>query len=783
MSRQNYYILLELDPSVKDEAGIENAIKKKQAQWSSERNNPTKAVLAKQNLEELKNIRAVLLDPQARNEEAEAAKKEFEAIEKEKTEKLRRTAFIAVDNGEISAKDLSKLVQDFKLTEAEILKIINAKIKKEEVLTYKDDGIVPLEAVDKNNIKKDLDVVKKENLFIFLDRAKTSSCAELLKRADEIYNAASKNANKTAEITATVNLAGLCKKWFKDDSVKNRYEKTLRMSIFEDIYPLIDQAANDGIIEPHEYRKLMEACTDKGIKIDEAEYRIIEYCKKHAKKPVIQRSATAEYKIQVQCGFCGHLNDKAAVNCSSCGKPMKINCPKCGKEADSVSKACSGCGFSIGDMPNADPLMKEAKIELSRKNFAKARALLAEAEIFNPKHPDIEKIKTELNREFEIVKTINELFAAKRYIESQAKIAELKNINASSADIPKYEKKAEEQIAAANALCKKASAESNSAKKLEMFLSALDECSDYSAAITGASSVPVDPPSNLVVTKDKSTIILNWKMPADSRAVKYKIIRKENSAPTSPGDGTAMAETSGTSWRDEKAEFAKKYYYGVFSARGDSLSAVTAAKDPVVLDMDLEDVKKLKGTLSGGHIYLDWEFPNKCDSVKIDFSNSISQNAPVTTAEAVYTKDQYNRSKGYVLKNPANSDYHFTVYSRYKSDNQDYLSKGAKCVVINSEKINISYKVAKKGFFSKSACIRLESKLAPGGLPDIMVIAKRGSFPLTRQDGKCVMNINGAVMDKTTLDIDIPPQEIDGHQIRLFFAENNPKIEFVRSAK
>lgn len=623
--RDNYYILLGLDPSVRDEASIAKAIKNKQAEWSRDRNNPTKAVEAKRNMSKLKDIEIVLKDPQKRNDEAENAKKIKLAEEKKNHETLRMRAFVVTENEEISELELSKLAKDFKLTEAEVLKIINAKVKKEEVIDYKDDGIPPLDKTVAKNIRTSLDIIKKEDnitkeykpkdLFEFLGCATTASCTKLLERADEIYSEASRNSNKTAEIDATITLAGLCKKWLKDDNVKGMYEKTLRLEALDEVYNMVDLAASDGIIDAQEYQKLIKACTVKGIKVNEAEFRIHEYCKEKKFPPPI-RTENAEYKKQIQCGICGHLNDKSAVNCGNCGNSMKIICPKCGKEAASASKACSGCGFSIGDMPSANPLIRNAKVELSRKNFKQARDLLAEAEAFNPKHPDIEKIKEELKKEEDTVKKINALFAKNNFVEAQTEIAKLKIINPNNAGVSEYEKKAEERIAAAGTLCKKAGVELNLSKKLDMFLTALDECADFSAAITGISSVPVNAPTDLAVTKDKSTVILNWRAPKEGRGLKYKVVRKENSAPANPDDDEILAETETLSWRDDKPVPDKWYGYSVFAIR--YVGGKRFYSPPVNTSFFLQaEVSNVHHKITDSGIYITWNKPKNSSGVTV----------------------------------------------------------------------------------------------------------------------------------------------------------------------
>jgi hypothetical protein len=776
-TRDNYYILLELDPAVRDIAGIEKALKERQEYWTQPQNR--RKGEATQFFDNIKKIKPKLLelDLEARTDEANAALRILSERKQKEYEELRIAASVVVDEkGEISELALDELVKKFKLKKVEILSAINATVKKMENIEYTDNGIVPLDSSIVKGIKKDLDIVGKKNLFDFLGLTPNSSYDALLEKAKKMQM----RGEITAILTATNSLIGKCVTYLKDEP-KKKYIKALRLEALEKVYSMVDIAASDGIIDAHEYQKLIEACvkagTDANIKIgvSEAEYRIHEYCKKKKPVPKIIRSANAEYKKMAQCGICGHLNDKTAANCGNCGNSMKIVCPKCGKDAESANKNCSGCGFTIGGMPNANPLMRDAEVELKKKNFTEARNLLAQAEAYNPKHQNIEKIKAELAKEDDTVQKIREFISAKKFFGLQKEIENLKQIHPNNPDIPKFEKTAKDGIDAADKLCKMASIERDQ-KKLDLFVQALDKCADFPSALTGVSSCPVDAPSGLIAAADEKSVKLQWRPPVENRQIKYKIIRKEKSAPINQGDGKVLGETDVVNYKDTTAEFYKDYYYAVFSIRGDSMSALIATSTPVVLEMGLEDVKKLKGKKSGDSIYLDWEFPNGCEKVRIEYSHNEGKTTPITTS---YNKITYEDKKGFAIKNPEKADFYFTVYACYESAGREYYSKGKDCFVSNSEKIYVSYSV-KKSLFSKNANLRLKCKEAPIRLPEIMVVAKRGGFPVSKIDGKCIKTIDGMDMENSVLNIDISLRDIEGCQVRLFSTAGNQKIELLR---
>ena len=57
MPRENYYLLLELDPAIQDPTLIAIALEKKQAEWSRDRNHPINKRQFQKNLEKINDIR------------------------------------------------------------------------------------------------------------------------------------------------------------------------------------------------------------------------------------------------------------------------------------------------------------------------------------------------------------------------------------------------------------------------------------------------------------------------------------------------------------------------------------------------------------------------------------------------------------------------------------------------------------------------------------------------------------------------------------------------------
>lgn len=975
--RDNYYILLELNPSIKDDASINAAITKKQQAWSLERNHPTKGSIAQQNLGKLSDIRSVLLNPELRNKESEEAKRILVIKEQEKNKDLITSGSILVKNGEILENDLKALLRKSKFkdfTKEQALKILKARIKKEEI-TYKDDGIQLLDNSVMKKIRTDLNIVSKKDLFDFLSLSPTSSCSLLIQKANEIYNSSSRNANKDdAKVTATNSLAATCQTYLKDENIKKRYHKSHEFESFLEINELIDLAANDNYIDSSEFQKLIQTCTDKGIKVDRAEFYIYEYCK-NKKIPLPQKNEKAEYKKQIQCAVCNRLNDPSATNCGNCASPLKVKCPKCSHSANSIDKACIKCGFNIGDMPNAIYLIRDANIELSKGNFETADKFIKEAEIYWPGNISLVEVKDKIHKTISksqiIIAEIDKLLIERKYSSAQIKVNELQSINKTHKNISIYEKQINEHLLAADKFCKRAKSETNNDKKLDFFLSALEECADFGDAIIGSSSLPIEPPTGLRITKNKKMIGLQWSAPSSKRALKYRVVRKENSKPSGFSDGETLAEIPNLVYEDFGVTAGKSYYYSIYSVRGNGFSSVSETQGPILIADDIqnlsvisgdstltlnwdasnlikrieifrsensrinkygegkkmvspskksftdsnlindkeyfyfifsiyedctgkeyvsdgvrissipsspplpvtdltysvnnkrvnlkwknpnkgsvqimrsqnklnhsvgsvfsfsevqsfgsflsnsssfsaffdidfqgqiiltpftihnnnailgkeisltsvEEVSNIKSQLSGGKLYLEWDWPAGCDFVKIKYSHDgFANNGKINNPTSInFTKEQYNHNSGFVINQPSNKDYYFTVYTCSKVAGKDFLSNGVNELVVNSEIINIGYKVVVKKLFDKSAFVELKCQHNIP-IPELMVVLKYSGIPLRKADGTCIKNVSVKISNGSAK-IELPFNLVaKGKYIKLFFFDesNNKKFQ------
>jgi hypothetical protein len=124
METTNYYLILKLsvNPPENDPKVIEDAIAKKQTEWSRYRNHPTKATLAQKYIGLLPQIRKVMSDPELRKKEAQNARELMARKEREKFWKIDRHLGIFLSKGHITAQEISKLAEHHAVPEDKLLK-------------------------------------------------------------------------------------------------------------------------------------------------------------------------------------------------------------------------------------------------------------------------------------------------------------------------------------------------------------------------------------------------------------------------------------------------------------------------------------------------------------------------------------------------------------------------------------------------------------------------------------------------------------------------------------
>jgi hypothetical protein len=652
METENYYKLLEIEPTVRDVNVIVSTAKKRIAEWNAAVNHPTKKMRVKEMVTAFnKIIEDVTKNPQILEDHAaEFIKMQIEE-KKEQEKAIKDSASMLVTNGKIYEAALDSLAKKYsQYSKADILEILGARIKQEKKFSYVDDGISELEGSQFKGIVENLKVVNEKNapdydLYDFLEIAKTSSIKEITaKRMTKQTENATKMI-KDAKVTATGLLCGSVSSVLEDEKKRKQYDKSLEMLVFTDIYNNINLIAQSNkTINPDQYKKLLDTCTKKRIATDKAEYYIFKYCKE--KNVIIIEPNDDSFVNQVTCRICAASNSPQATVCKVCAFPLTVTCPKCGKKSsDHKELKCTKCGFSIGDMPNAETMVIQANKSLAGGDLTAASKYLAQAEAYWKTYPGIAELKDKLNKEQSkidaFIRQINEHKKGKRYVTI---VGLLRNSRLDNAIINIHKTEAENAINSAKTVMNKIRTASNPTEKLEICMQALSLCADLEEAKKELVLSPPQSPTNLKVNVAGKTVRLSWnKLP--SGFLHYSIVRKINGIPQNHSDGEVIADITDSQYDDINMVPGLSYYFAVYSKCGDIYSKNRVTFGPVVVVEEI-NASLLNYNIHEKQINFTCKFPPNAKYIDIYRDGSLIK----TIAEVSFTDSNLITDRKYTYK-------------------------------------------------------------------------------------------------------------------------------------
>ncbi len=634
MTRENYYLLLGLDPD-KDTswAVIEPKFKKKRDLWSQQSivaPDGVKRATYKGYLRLADDMKRVLQDDALRKQEADEARGLIAKAKADDMAKLDELVRLIGAKGHLTPDDVKSLVKTGagKWTEADA----RAAAARASVPVQAKSGTVdtPEERLDPSideSITKCLQFLNKDgkgatNLYEFLEVPRSASTAALLKKTNDESAELHKNAVKDETVNIRQKLLGHCLDAFKTDKDREKYDNTLRWCKLAEIRKLAEQVGEgEGLLSATLTAELILRGKKEGLSQARVEDAVREVAAK--RKWMVEKPGANAVPANLQrCGFCHTVALPEKTHCPdvNCGRPLKIACPKCSTLAPSDARACGKCSFAIGDMPLAASLIRSAKGAMATDPVA-ARAALAQALIFHPNHPEAKELLGQLNdREKDArrqLEAIDRLCLDRKYVAARTRIEEFAINFPGDASLPGLRKEAADALAAAAAHVQRAKALQASGKTddaIDAFTDAVGICADFKDAADGLSRCPPEAATGAAATPLPTGVTLKWAVSPSRGKLLYLVVRKAGSQPTGSGDGDVVGRVATTMLTDDKPEPGKLYYYAVFAERGGVCAARPAVAGPVVR---LAEVTGLRSVVGDGKVELQWQAPPNARRVEV----------------------------------------------------------------------------------------------------------------------------------------------------------------------
>ena len=346
MPRENYYLLLELDPAIRDITSIVAAIEKKQSEWSRDRNHPTKARQAQTNLNLISHIHKIMVEDLV-TREIEAKDAEFENRKQKNkliNELLELITVLAAPGFLLESQivGISKQFQG-KFSESEIRTFIKVPIKEDSLDSEKSGEV--LDKVVFKEITDRLAIIGKNNLYDFLGLLQSSNLDALLEKAKELGRDITAYNSKTPDLAAKQELIGHCLSLFKNKLEKDKYDNSCSQQITSDFDQIISLSVQNNIIPASVMEKLLKLYGGKGVSIKDAKKYILDFASvRKWSVEVVKPEPSGNVKI---CSECGGSNNEKSLKCIQCGLSLFIKCPKCETSNQFKNKLCFKCSFNI----------------------------------------------------------------------------------------------------------------------------------------------------------------------------------------------------------------------------------------------------------------------------------------------------------------------------------------------------------------------------------------------------------------------------------------------------
>lgn len=616
----NYYLLLDLDPEIEDEATIAKTIQEKRLEWSKKLNmgNPAHAAEAKANIARLPDIQRVMGDPEERRKEASEAQKQKKEDRRVALEQLESMIKVLRAKGETYAADevaqIEKQLGD-NLSAKDIADGLRAKgltVEKTGGTSKSPNTAKPrLDPARMDQLRPNLKFFGVNNLYDFLRMSPRSSAQSLRERADQRNRELLRIGKTDAQTNTEKALCGQCMTIFDSKENKEKYDNSLAVEAMESMRPIIQLAGGSTkflLVEQQD--ELVRQARE--LNVDPADARAFIEDVANKQKWGIQHTKKLPSEELLQCGKCSTLAKPNALRCSACGFELNIECPRCGKVVPTKHAACTSCGFHIGDwdtikreLDNANKLIADLHID---EAASRLRALLTRwpgwKAIQSPRDNAEHLVRKRNQDRSQLLGLIQQhkLFAAQSTSERFRRDWPKDNISAQLSEISEGKARAQKAFEKGE----RERLEGKSEEAIALYRSALAICDDYVEVRKAMAFVPPAPPKNLSVVAQGSGFQLRWE-PGGKTIDDYVVVRKAWGAPSQPDDGDHKQATRDLVSTDLTVEEGMPWHYAVYSRRDGIFSAGAARSGP---HLRVAPVRNLLALAGDSEVKLSWTLPN-----------------------------------------------------------------------------------------------------------------------------------------------------------------------------
>jgi hypothetical protein len=615
---------LPLDNITKDD--IDEATSKLKSFWNNNSNNPKYTTDIYRLLNENNKVKSILLDSEELKNERKKIESQYKEHLEKKYKQLDGLLEISAVEGYITNKQLNniynKLSKDFSNDDID-RRILDKKIQLRESDEKKRENFQILYPTLDDSIltplRSYLNVFKKNNVYEFLGVSENESIDQIRKKYFEIEEYWGPTIINN-EKTAAQRILGFIKSNIFEGEPQ-KYKNSLQYEAISKLNPLIEIIFENGFLEEHKFAEIISKAKSESINEDFATAYILDKAEKQNIPVLKQRDANI-----IKCPECYFLNNKSNDHCENCGQPLYIVCIKCKRKEPALIKACTGCGFVFNNIAKVNYLLERYNILHRQGKIKEALSSVIDAKkLLGGDNNELEKKISELQEELKKLDAIYHSYelslSDKELYKAREEIRKLRDIS------PGYDvngKTLDEMISTLNTEIKRVEIELQSARGLEQkgkndeaviaYENILNFCKDCGEARNELRRIPPDLPQDIAISYQRGVASLNWKKSPSIGDIKYHIIRKEGSKPTSVNDGKLIIETKYLAAEDKTGEVGHNYFYCIFAERNGAFSLNGATTDCVLFYADVIHFALSPGD---GVIEGTWELPGSVKRISV----------------------------------------------------------------------------------------------------------------------------------------------------------------------
>jgi len=623
-ARESYYLMLGLDlhPPEHDKHRIAAQINACQTNWTEQLSNADPKIKAHVAtcLNAIPDMKKVLQDPEGRSQEIALALQQLAQKKQVQINALKQDLQFAQAKGYLARAEFELLCTRFKnhLSATDIAQCITVPIREPEPAAASNTGLSDIEKRNFKATAKNLSSIGVKNLYDFLALSSDAETKDLRSKSTKEQTRLRKTKSKDPKHGIRQNLIGQCLAVFKDDAERKKYDLHLDESRFHALDAKIELVGADGLIETTEWVLLLEHATaELDLELQKAQDYIIHYARQ--KQWTLQMPGQLPDDFSQRCSACHAYNSSKASQCKKCGFALQLACPACQHLNSSGNQCCTECSFALSHIPGVHKAIQAARKYLQQHDLDAAETELSWAEQHWAAHPDLKALQKKLQQLQQqlqpLLQDIAKAQQQRQLFRLQTLLIQLAKQSPGHA-LLQTEAVLKQDLNTVAQLLTSARGAQSPADKIAAFEQALQIASDCDEAHQGLLRLPPEAPAHLQASLEGQSVKVQWQPVSrgSTSPLRYRLLRKYGAPPQNPQDGTLLAETSQTEYRDTQLESGQLAWYGVFSERQGVLSARGALSQAVCL---LQEVM-LKQVLPGnGEVRLLWELPAGASGVSV----------------------------------------------------------------------------------------------------------------------------------------------------------------------